>query len=172
LRALCESPNSQLSLRPLRWADFQAAIQAQGRSTKAVLFRAERLAGGHKRASVRVRVGQARFRQALLSETGSLCALTGAAPPAALEACHLYSYAKVGEHHVCGGVLLRRDIHRLFDSGLLAVNPQTLKIDVASSLGEFPVYASLAGHTVSALSSAKARRWLLDHWRQHRGPFP
>jgi hypothetical protein len=172
LRALCVSPESQLSLRPLRWADFSAAVEARGGSLDVVTFRAGRLTGGHRLASVRVRVGQARFRQRLLADTGAVCALTGPAPPAAPDACHLYSYAKVGEHHEHGGLLLRRDVHRLFDLGLLAVDPTTMRIDVDPALRDFPEYRSLAGRTMRSSHPDRVRRWLADHWKEHRvGPL-
>jgi hypothetical protein len=47
------------------------------------------------------------------------------------------------EHHTHGGLLLRRDIHRLFDDGSLAVNPSTLEVDVSTQLEPFPQYAVL-----------------------------
>lgn len=72
---------------------------------------------------MRVRVGQAEFRLRLLARYGNVCAFSGPSPTAALEAAHLYSYAAEGRHHDDGGFLLRRDLHRLFDLGLLAVEP-------------------------------------------------
>lgn len=170
LRALCESANSQLSLRPLRWNDFLIALGKRpelGRLT-VVRARAEQLAGGHKAATVRVRVGQGSFRRRLLDKFGSICAFTGPAPAPALEACHLYSYSVVGEHDTHGGLLLRRDIHRLFDLGYLAVDPSTLAVDVAAPLSAFPMYESLNGQTLHAVVTGTHRRWFQDHWREHR----
>jgi hypothetical protein len=74
----------------------------------------------------------------------------------------------VGEHHVKGGLLLRRDVHRLFDLGHLAIDPETLTVDVAQSLAAFPAYASLAGKSLATPLTTGHRQWLRDHWEEHR----
>src|SRR5690606_41932078 len=98
---------------------------------------------GFTRALVRVRRGQRQFREHLLSAQGEVCAFTGGAPARVLEAGHLYSYAQLGTHFEHGGLMLRRDVHRLFDDGLLAVEPSRLRVDVAHELAVFPQYARL-----------------------------
>ena len=169
LRSLCVHPDSQLSIRPLNWSDFSAAVArvegADGLSRLTV--RSSRLAGGHKQATVRVRVGQPAFRRRLIDEFGAVCAFTGPAPLSTLEACHLYSYAAIGEHRDQGGLLLRRDIHRLFDLGLLAVDPKTMCIHVSEELVDFPAYAGLAGNQLSQPVTGGRKKWLADHWREH-----
>ena len=62
-----------------------------------------------------------------------------------LKAGQLYSYAALARHHEHGGLLLRRDIHRLFDDGEPPVNPSTLRIDVSSRIAQFHNYAALHG---------------------------
>lgn len=171
LRAMCEKPRSQLSIRRLRWTIFQAAVGdvAGGLPLTSVEYRAERLTGGHKRSSVRVRVGQATFRERLLTVYGTVCAFSGPAPLAALDACHLYSYSEVGVHYADGGLLLRRDLHRLFDLGLLAVDPSKLTIHVADPLRAFPTYAGLHGRRLRIEEvSKRTARWLAMHWDEHR----
>ena len=171
LRTLCVHPASQLSIRPLRWNDFAAAVSrtSAGPVLTPLRSRAGRLGGGHKNVSVRVRLGQAEFRRRMLEELGAICAFTGPAPLSTLEACHLYSYADVGEHHDHGGLILRRDIHRLFDLGQLAVDPTTKTIDVAPSLKAFPAHAALAGKPLVSPVTPSRTRWLADHWQEHRG---
>jgi len=117
---------------------------------------------------VRVRRGQARFRKHLLSTQGSRCAFTGSAPERVLEAGHLYSYAELGTHHAHGGLMLRRDIHRLFDDGLLAVNPGTLHVDVAPNLATHAQYAALQGNELSFDVDDEQAQWLTRHWDEHR----
>jgi hypothetical protein len=97
-----------------------------------------------------------------------MCAFTGPAPASALEACHLYSYAAVGQHHSHGGLLLRRDVHRLFDLGYLAVDPATTTIDVASPLLQFASYASLDDCPLQVPITPSHRKWLTYHWQEHR----
>jgi hypothetical protein len=170
LRALCVSPRSQLSLRPLRWLEFRSAVETAvpGDPLALVDFRADSLRGGHSRATVRVRLGQAEFRRRLLDEHGEVCAFTGPAPSATLEAGHLYSYAEVGEHHQHGGMLLRRDVHRLFDLGQLAVDPTSLRIDVHPDLAAYDSYAAIDGRPLAIQLTRTHRRWLAEHWAVHR----
>lgn len=47
------------------------------------------------------------------------CAITGGRVLPALEAAHIQSYSHGGEHEVSNGLLLRRDIHSVFDAGYL-----------------------------------------------------
>ena len=83
--------------------------------------------GGFTMRTVRARIGQGQFRQELLNRFGNMCAFTGTCHTAALDAAHLYSYAEEGEHRVDEGLLLRKDMHRLFDSELVGVSSsQTL----------------------------------------------
>ncbi|UQX04900.1 HNH endonuclease [Streptomyces sp. RerS4] len=171
LRALCDSPNSQLSMRSVRWDRLRDALAATGRAPDLRALGRERplvIPGGHKVATVRVRVGQASFREQLLSEHGAECAFTGPAPAAVLEAAHLYGYAATGEHHVWGGLLLRRDLHRLFDDGRLAIDPVTGRISVDPALSPYPLYWELHDRLPTATLRAEHRGWLTSHWNQHR----
>ncbi|MFI1498213.1 HNH endonuclease [Streptomyces platensis] len=173
LRELCEHPNAQNSFRRLKWDELQAKLDERGVRTplRIVKTTMEAIAGGHRQTTTRARVGQANFRKQLLDAYGENCAFTGPTPAAVLEAAHLYSYAASGEHHGDGGLLLRRDVHRLFDLGLMAVDPQTLRIDVDDSVSDHPYYQSLHGQplTVGNLLP-KQRKWLEDHWSMHRTP--
>lgn len=177
LRHLAVKPRSQLSLRPLNWEAFAAAITSELGSFPETLIETtqKRLAGGHTRVTVRVRLGQAQFRRSQLAEHGWCCAFTGPAPPHVLEAAHLYSYSAHGEHHLHGGLLLRRDLHRLLDLGYLAVHPQTGIIDVAPTIRTYAEYGRLHGTRLQTPITDRHRRWLADHWRTHRsdlgGPF-
>lgn len=168
LRSACESPKSQLSLRPLKWASFKALVTASGYGHDLAGPEAEskRINGGHTSAMVRVRQGQSLFRKSLIDRYGTICAFTGESPLEVLEAAHLYSYASVGEHHE--GLLLRRDLHRLFDSGKIAVHPISLVLDVADELHPFSLYQQLNGNKLKVRVNANQRKWLADHWAQHR----
>ncbi len=171
LRALCLSPKSQLSLRPLDYDRFHAALG--GELTLAPLeAAAEYVSGGHATAVVRVRRGQSAFRGKLLALYGSKCAFSGPAPADALEAAHLYSYAEVGEHRKDGGFLLRRDLHRLFDRGLLAVNPDTRRLDVHVDIRHLQDYGQLHGKELGVDTSRAQREWLRTHWQQVRPTSP
>ncbi|MFJ6935917.1 HNH endonuclease [Streptomyces sp. NPDC101132] len=185
LRALCDSPDSQLSMRSARWEALRDALLALAPVEAADLAPAEepaagggdsepsgsrrRIAGGHRTATVRTRVGQAPFRKQLLKDHGQVCAFTGPTPAAALQAAHLYSYADESEHHDWGGLLLRNDIHSLFDRGQITVKPDTGLIDVADELASYPMYAALQDKRPVAQLRPEHEVWLAAHWRAHRG---
>lgn len=123
---------------------------------------------GFRRSSVRVRRGQRAFRSHLFEVQGSVCAVTGAAPMVVLEAGHLYSFAEIGVHYEHGGLLLRRDIHKLFDDGLIAVDPDTLRVSVSDDLEPFPQYARLDSRPLEISLRGEHVEWLGRHWAEHR----
>jgi ribosomal protein S27AE len=117
---------SQNSIRRIDWDKFASAVEAAAGPmalNPVDIAHAQVISGGHTVRQVSVRVGQPAFRAELVRKYGSICAFSGPAPAEALEAGHLYSYAEIGRHDIEGGLLLRRDLHRLFDQGLLAVTP-------------------------------------------------
>lgn len=182
LRVLTHSPRSFDSMRTLDWAALRGVLLDRGahRAVARVTGRAPDLglpspdsppveyAQGHAQAVVRVRRGQTQFRQELLRVQGGICAFTGRAPNRALEAGHLYSYANLGEHHEHGGLLLRRDIHTLFDDGAIAVDPSALRLDVADELFEYPQYRRLHHEPLAVCVRSEQVEWIDKHWLQHR----
>lgn len=83
--------------------------------------------------SVALRRGQPAFRNKLLSIYAGACAITGTRLPQILEAAHIVPYRGEKTNHVTNGILLRADIHTLFDLGLLGVD-QNYKVVVSKSL--------------------------------------
>ena len=73
---------------------------------------------------VEPRLGQGTFRVAVLDAYDRACAVTGEHSLPALEAAHIRAYAQSGPHEVCNGLLLRADLHRLFDTGYITVTPE------------------------------------------------
>ena len=101
------------------------------------------------------RRGQAQFRRALMSAYGGRCAVTGCNAADALEAAHLIGYKGPNTQHVSNGILLRADIHTLFDLGLLSICPETLTVVLGSAM-KHSSYAELHGKSLSLpLESAK-----------------
>ncbi len=90
----------------------------------------------------RVRKGQSRFRKALQNLYGSRCAFTGTPEEAVLEACHIISHAKTGDNSMDNGLLLRSDIHVLFDEHLMTLANDGLHILVHKDVTA-PEYARL-----------------------------
>jgi hypothetical protein len=90
------------------------------------------------------RQGQAKFRAQLLDAYEAKCAITRTAVPDVLQAAHITPYLGPGTNHVTNGLLLRADLHTLFDLGLLRVNPNSLEISVSPALKDSN-YWSLEG---------------------------
>lgn len=111
---------------------FQADVEAQFHVE--LLAAGRPISGGHVEAVVRRRIGQQQFRERLLQRYEASCALTGRQPEAVLDAAHLYTYADRPVHEEEGGLLLRADVHRLFDRLLLTFDPSTWRSRVAPSL--------------------------------------
>jgi putative restriction endonuclease len=80
--------------------------------------------------TVHVRRGQPRFRAALLSAQENHYAITGTAVPSVLEAAHIAPYRGAHTNHVPNGLLLRADVHTLFDLKRLTELPTgTVRLD-------------------------------------------
>ena len=169
VRNLCESPKSQLSLRPLRRSDFLREVRNSPADVDLdpLLRRAGTDVSGHSLVTVRVRVGQASFRDGLFDRYGPVCAVTGPAPEDVLDAGHLYSYAEIGVHHGHGGLLFRADIHRLFDRGLLGIDPSTELVRTSPKLESWGSYRALNSKSVEVPLSKAQLEWLKLHWDQH-----
>lgn len=73
-------------------------------------------------ATIARRRGQAAFRFKLLDAYGGRCCVTGCNLVDILEAAHITPYRGDHSNHVSNGLLLRVDIHTLFDLGLIAFN--------------------------------------------------
>ena len=110
-----------------------------------------------------VREGQDRFRSALMDAYGSACAITGYNAVETLQAAHIYPYRGPATNRVSNGLLLRADIHVLFDRGAIAVHETSMEVLIKPHL-EVTQYASLAGeklrrpHKLADRPSAAALR--------------
>jgi putative restriction endonuclease len=69
------------------------------------------------------RLGQGSFKAVILDAYHRRCAISGTHIPPVLEAAHIRPVARGGEHRLDNGLLLRSDIHTLFDRGYLGVDP-------------------------------------------------
>lgn len=84
---------------------------------------------------IRPRLGQATFRIVVTDAYERRCAITRERTLPALEAAHIKPYADGGSHNPSNGLLLRRDIHALFDAGYVTVTP-SLKFEVSRRIKE------------------------------------
>ena len=70
------------------------------------------------------RLGQQSFKAVVLDSYHRRCAISGTRIPPVLQAAHIRPVAKGGEHRLDSGLLLRSDIHTMFDRGYLGVDSQ------------------------------------------------
>jgi len=71
----------------------------------------------------RARLGQGAFRVLVTDAYHRRCAISGERTLPVLEAAHIKPYAEEGPHRVNNGLLLRSDLHTLFDRGYVTVTP-------------------------------------------------
>lgn len=84
-------------------------------------------------ASVLSRTGQARFRAELLNRYNSKCVISGCNMLEVIEAAHIIFASKKGSDKVTNGLILRSDLHQLFDRGKLTIDPTTLCVFIEES---------------------------------------
>lgn len=81
------------------------------------------------------RLGQGSFRVLVTDAYERRCALTGERTLPALDATHIKPYSENGLHLVRNGILLRRDLHALFDKGYITVTP-SMHVEVSRRIKE------------------------------------
>lgn len=86
-------------------------------------------------AMTKLRLGQGGFRVSVTEAYARRCAITGESTLPVLEAAHIKPYSLDGPHEVSNGLLLRSDMHILFDKGLMTVTPD-LRIEVSGEIEE------------------------------------
>ena len=111
------------------------------------------------------RPGQAEFRSKLIDVYGR-CALSGCTTLAALEAAHVKTVATGGLDHSGNGILLRADLHKLFDANLIAIDPGSGRVHVSSDCTED--YAALLAEVVFTAPSGGPQ---LSDFQERWGKF-
>ena len=113
-----------------------------------VVMEGREIPGGRRPRTSQSRIGQAEFRRRLLERFGPICAFSGPQPPESLEAIHLTPFATSLRHDLAGGLLLRADLHTLFDRGLIEVD-EDLKVRVDPSLRPYRELSRLDGRPLA-----------------------
>lgn len=68
------------------------------------------------------RLGQGAFRVSVTDAYGRACAVSQGKVLPALDAAHIKPYSAGGPHEISNGILLRRDIHSIFDAGYVTID--------------------------------------------------
>lgn len=115
----------------------------------------------------KIRRGQAQFRLNLVRLYEGKCAFTGTGLAEVVEAAHIVKHSESGINHTDNGMLLRADVHRLFDANLIAVDPENLKIKVAPDLAGTE-YNKLTGKRLRKRVNGTYpnREYLLAKWEE------
>jgi len=106
--------------------------------------------------SIFLRRGQSTFRKKLLNAYNRRCAVTGCSVEAILEAAHIHPYKGGKTNSISNGVLLRADIHTLFDLNLIRINPNNLQLSIADCLLRTE-YAELQSKSLNVPAERKYR---------------
>lgn len=115
-------------------------------------------------SSIYVRRGQQAFRSGLMAAYGGSCAITGCQDRAVLEAAHIQPYRGDHTNVLTNGLLLRSDIHTLFDLHLIALDDD-MRVLVSSTLTDGG-YRALQGRKLrppKQKSLAPSKRALKSH---------
>lgn len=105
----------------------------------------------HSQVKSTIREGQSDFRQKISSAYNYKCCITGESSPELLEAAHIQPYISRESNHTQNGMLLRVDFHKMFDSGLMAID-MDYKV-VVSPLVASEYYQSYNGKSIVLPSS-------------------
>jgi putative restriction endonuclease len=81
-------------------------------------------------ATILPRLGQGSFRVLVTEAYNRRCAITNERTLPALEAAHIKPYSESGRNIIKNGILLRKDIHALFDEGYVTIN-KSMKFEVS-----------------------------------------
>lgn len=81
------------------------------------------------------RLGQGSFRVLVTDAYERKCAISNERTLPVLDAAHIKPYSELGEHKVSNGILLRKDLHVLFDKGYVTITPD-LTVEVSKRIRE------------------------------------
>jgi putative restriction endonuclease len=74
-------------------------------------------------AQTKIRIGQGAFRLMVTNAYDRRCAVTGEGLVTVLDAAHIQDFSQQGPNLESNGLLLRKDIHKLFDEGIMTITP-------------------------------------------------
>lgn len=117
------------------WDEIQDALNPQKETRPPGFGEAQEQARYGEPTLVRPRLGQGAFRILVTDNYRRRCAISGERTLPALDAAHIRPFAEGGSHEASNGILMRRDIHSLFDLGYVTITPE-LKFEVSKRIRE------------------------------------
>lgn len=95
--------------------------------------------------SVVQRQGQPRFREQLMQLYDRQCAVSRCDVTDVLEAAHILPYRGPHTNELSNGVILRADLHILFDEGLLSIDNSSLSVVLSPAISSNQYYSEFQG---------------------------
>jgi hypothetical protein len=178
-------PETQLSQMPVsksQWRIQASGVRLESTAARAIdniTFDSLRIAGRpafgldneifrqRRLLELATRPNQQAFREQIRSNYGGRCAVTGCTTPAAFEAAHISTCKGRDDNSPTNGILLRSDIHALFDRLLITLSADVTTIDVSPELDD-PSYAFLRTAAVARPAEAPPSK---EHIQAHRNLF-
>jgi putative restriction endonuclease len=118
------------------------------------------------------RLGQRAFQGVVLEAYRGRCAITGEKIRPVLQAAHIKPLPSGGEHRLDNGLLLRSDVHTLFDQGYLSLDPRHRLLVSSRLRREFEngddFYALASAKTQISLPQRRTDRPSLEFLEWHR----
>ena len=121
-------------------------------------------------AEVEQRDGQPEFRAALLRAYSNTCAVTGCTVNEVLQAAHIRPVTNSGSHSLKNGLLLRADVHNLFDRGLLTIDGK-YQVILNESIRGSKTYRTFHGKKLVMIPSSPTERPSKKLLEEHRVLF-
>jgi putative restriction endonuclease len=118
----------------------------------------------------KVRIGQGAFKISIIDAYNKRCSISGERTMPVLEAAHIKPYSEAGPNFIKNGLLLRSDIHKLFDSGYITITSDH-KIEISNRIREEfengREYYQYHGKDLSILPSRNEDRPFKDYIEWH-----
>lgn len=121
--------------------------------------------------SIRRRRGQTEFRKALISAYDRKCVVSQVSVLDVLEAAHIKEFSKKGQNVVTNGLLLRSDLHVLFDINKMGIDPDKLTVHFSNEIRALEPYKSMEGQIILRPKNRKDSPEvpaLKDRWKKFR----
>lgn len=113
------------------------------------------------------RIGQARCRARALEDWKSVCAISGCSVPEALDCAHIVNWASRSQRGVANNfLLLRADLHRLFDRDILKIDPDSLMVSINTNDASFDKFDGAIVDVPTTLDQAAVKKLLAERYAQ------
>lgn len=127
------------------------------------------------RKSIQKRQGQEKFRNTLIKYYRGRCAISGCEVTGVLEAAHVEPHSLSKNNHHNNGILLRADLHTLFDLNLIVIHPESKKIEIKPILLSSDDYKKFNGIVLPSYDfkifspDDSYLEWRYNNYEQHIG---